>query len=72
MNLIGIKHLIGGKVSLNPEFLTSLQNKPPEGIGTIVGINVLDVDNFDAGVEYTVKMGEWILEGVREENLIKE
>lgn len=67
ITLIGIKFLIGGKVTLNED----IEGLDPDAVGTIIGINAINPNDLDQGVEYTVKFGDWVFSELLEDEISK-
>lgn len=73
MNIIYIKYLIGDRVMLTLEGTQALQDTKASDLteGHIIGINLIDMDDPTSGCEYDLKIGDWVLRGVTEEQIIK-
>lgn len=74
MTYTSIKFLPPMRVSLTSDF-EFLDDRPSEDIdlsqGVVVGVNLLNIDDPEEGVEYTVRFGDWVLEGCKEEYLTR-
>lgn len=69
MNFVTLKYLPGQSVSIKGELISKEGNLPELTKGLVVGVELINIENFDEGVEYTVAFGDWVLSGVKEENL---
>lgn len=66
MNLIVMKYLPGTRVRL----LVEVESDKPVDLkeGVIVGLKLTDFD-INQDVEYAVRFGDWVLEGIKEHEM---